>query len=148
MKLACQFRQCENELRDRGMIVRFFYEAADPIDDLMFLAVRGARGPPDCEGGWDQLAAAVSSPRRDFGAIVCDRIERYGRRLHVTRVRRALCAAHGVPMLGVDDLPAYLSGDVDVTGRASYRLRVALGDHLYECASRGLAIRAGVSRGG
>jgi hypothetical protein len=103
--LAGQLDACLQAAEDRATVAYFFYELADPLDELTVLAVRGAGGPPCRDGGWEDLAAALKAPGRGFEAIVCATPGRLSTSLREVEARAALAARHGVPVTSAEDLP-------------------------------------------
>jgi hypothetical protein len=109
LALARQLRACEAALDGRAEITRFFYETPEPINDLMILAVRGAGGPSQRDGGWDQLAAALPCVDRDFDAVICESLDRIGRTSTRVLGRERLVAKHGATILCANEPSPELS---------------------------------------
>lgn len=144
VNIARQLRACEAALEGRTEIDRFFYAMRQPINDFMMLAVRGAGGPSRRDGGWDDLAAVLSTVDRGFETIICasrPRLGRTSKQLH----RLDVDADHGATILCADEpLPEF----PELTGRSSDRLlrqvTTALREHDYASVDALIRTRRGM----
>jgi hypothetical protein len=135
LALARQLRACEAALGCHAEITRFFYDTPEPVNDLMILAVRGAGGPSQWDGDWDQLAAALPDVDRGFDAIICESLDRVGRNSMRVLRRERLVAEHGATILSANEplpqLPKFVATTSD---RLRRRITTSLGEDSYAMA--------------
>jgi hypothetical protein len=74
--LARQYEICHEAVAGRAVLVGFFYDLPDPVDEIIGLAVPGAGGPPRWDGGRDDLVAALGRADRGFDMIICSSLDR------------------------------------------------------------------------
>ncbi len=106
--LARQFRQCQDATAGQAVIARVFYDAAGPASGALTQAVRSFGGPAARDGGWDDLAAEITSADRCFGMIVCPSPDRISRRPAELAARLGLASRHGVALFLADDFALHL----------------------------------------
>ncbi|MFE0024134.1 hypothetical protein [Amycolatopsis sp. NPDC059021] len=92
--LARQYLICEQAFRGRVVMTRCFYDLPSPVDT----ATLRAAGLPKKDGGWNDLAASLTTPDPGFDLIVCDQMERLSRDRCVAFARERLAAHHCVPI--------------------------------------------------
>jgi hypothetical protein len=102
--LARQYDQCRTAAVGRVMLTGFFYDLPQPIDKITELAVSGADGPPRRDGGWDDLAAALTGAERPFDLILCASLDRISRNLRDLDARCSLAHQNQVVIVSSDDL--------------------------------------------
>lgn len=102
--LAWQYVSCLHTSDGRVQITCFYYDLPILLDETIELAVHGAGGPAHRDGGWDQLAAALQSPDREFDVILCaERRRFFTRKATIGFQREQLAGQHGVPVLFADE---------------------------------------------
>jgi hypothetical protein len=136
LALARQLRVCEVALDCRAEITGFFYDTPGPINDLMVLAVRGAGGPSQWDGDWNQLAAALASVDRGFDGLICESLDRIGRNSMRVLGRERLVAEHGATILCANEpLPQLSEVVATPADRLQRQITMSLGEDSYAMAS-------------
>jgi hypothetical protein len=128
--LARQFRNCHAALDGRAEIGRYFYATPEPVSDQLTWPVRDAGGPSRCDGGWDDLAVLLSTADQRVDAIVCESLDRVGRRPERRRARLDLLAEHDIAILCADEpLPDLSQLSVGISGQLLRRATTALHEY-------------------
>lgn len=111
--LTRQFLRCQEATAGQAVITQIFCDAAGAVSPLLQHALYVHAPLARSCGGWDDLAAEITS-RRAFRVIVCQAPDRFSRRPAVLDARLGLVARHGVAVLFADE-PGWGSALLEVT---------------------------------
>lgn len=99
-----QFQICHTACSGRAELVRYFYDIPNEINrnELLRNPLFPDGPPPECRGGWQDLADRIAAGSRDFDVVVCLSHDRVSRRTGELKERMALFTRFQVPLISTD----------------------------------------------